>query len=72
MPAGGAATAAPADRDVRFLPERVAQPGAAPSEAAGEARSPATDLRGLPKRTRAVTGALAGPKRLARRLIVLS
>ena len=46
------------------LLERVAALGSTLSDAAGEARSLATDLRKLKKRNRAVTGALAGLKRL--------
>ena len=46
------------------LLERVALLGTTLSEAAGEARSLAMDLRKLKKRNRAVTGALAGLKRL--------
>ena len=44
---------------------RVAALGSTLSEAAGEARSLAADLRKLKKRNRAVTGALAGLKKLA-------
>ena len=54
-------TAAP-DHDA--LLERVALLGTTLSEAADGARSLATDLRKLKKRNRAVTGALAGLKRL--------
>ena len=43
---------------------RVAALGSTLSEAAGEARSIATDLRKLKRRNRAVTGALAGLKKL--------
>ncbi len=50
------------DHDV--LLERVSALGTTLSEAAGEARSLATDLRKLKRRNRAVTGALAGLKRL--------
>ena len=46
------------------LLERVAALGSTLSEAAGEARSLATDLRKLKRRNRAVTGALAGLKKL--------
>ena len=46
------------------LLERVALLGTTLSEAAGEARSLATDLRKLKKRNRTVTSALAGLKRL--------
>ncbi len=46
------------------LLERVSALGSTLSEAAGEARSLATDLRKLKKRNRAVTGALAGLKKL--------
>ncbi|MEM9703505.1 MAG: hypothetical protein AAF907_13785, partial [Planctomycetota bacterium] len=46
------------------LLERVSALGATLSEAAGEARSLTTDLRKLKKRNRAVSGALAGLKRL--------
>ena len=46
------------------LLERVAALGSTLSDAAGEARSLATDLRKLKKRNRAVTGALAGLKKL--------
>ncbi len=46
------------------LLERVSALGSTLSEAAGEARSLATDIRKLKKRNRAVTGALAGLKRL--------
>ena len=46
------------------LLERVSALGSTLSEAAGEARSLATDLRKLKRRNRAVTGALAGLKRL--------
>ena len=46
------------------LLERVSALGSTLSDAAGEARSLATDLRKLKKRNRAVTGALAGLKRL--------
>ena len=58
---GGEPDAAP-DHDE--LLERVAALGSTLSEAAGEARSLASDLRKLKKRNRAVTGALAGLKRL--------
>ena len=46
------------------LLERVAALGSTLSDAAGEARSLATDLRKLKRRNRAVTGALAGLKKL--------
>ena len=46
------------------LLERVSALGSTLSEAAGEARSLATDLRKLKRRNRAVTGALAGLKKL--------
>ena len=46
------------------LLERVSALGSTLSDAAGEARSLASDLRKLKKRNRAVTGALAGLKRL--------
>ena len=46
------------------LLERVAALGGTLSDAAGEARSLATDLRKLKRRNRAVTGALAGLKEL--------
>ena len=46
------------------LLERVSALGSTLSEAAGEARSLATDLRKLKKRNRTVTSALAGLKRL--------
>ena len=46
------------------LLERVSALGSTLSEAAGEARSLATDLRKLKRRNRAVSGALAGLKRL--------
>ena len=54
------------------LLERVSALGSTLSEAAGEARSLATDLRKLKRRNRAVTGALAGAEeaRLPRRLNV--
>ena len=46
------------------LLERVSALGSTLSDAAGEARSLATDLRKLKRRNRAVTGALAGLKKL--------
>ena len=46
------------------LLERVAALGSTLSDAAGEARSLATDLRKLKRRNRAVTDALAGLKKL--------
>ena len=52
----------PLDHDAVLA--RVAALGSTLSEAAGEARSLATDLRKLKRRNRAVTGALAGLKRL--------
>ena len=58
---GDAPDAAP-DHDE--LLERVAALGSTLSKAAGEARSLATDLRKLKRRNRAVTGALAGLKKL--------
>ena len=58
---GDESNAAP-DHDA--LLERVAALGSTLSEAAGEARSLATDLRKLKRRNRAVTGALAGLKKL--------
>ena len=58
---GGEPDAAP-DHD--GLLERVSALGSTLSEAAGEARSLATDLRKLKRRNRAVTGALAGLKKL--------
>ena len=56
------AAAPPLDHDAVL--ERVAALGSTLSEAAGEARSLATDLRKLKRRNRAVTGALAGLKKL--------
>ena len=58
---GDESSAAP-DHDA--LLERVSALGSTLSEAAGEARSLATDLRKLKRRNRAVTGALAGLKKL--------
>ena len=58
---GDESNAAP-DHDA--LLERVAALGGMLSDAASEARSLATDLRKLKKRNRAVTGALAGLKKL--------
>ena len=52
----------PPDHDA--LLERVSALGSTLSEAASEARSLATDLRKLKRRNRAVTGALAGLKKL--------
>ncbi|QDT17214.1 hypothetical protein [Alienimonas californiensis] len=52
----------PPDHDA--LLERVSALGSTLSDAASEARSLATDLRKLKRRNRAVTGALAGLKRL--------
>ena len=59
---GAEAETPPLDHDAVL--ERVAALGSTLSEAAGEARSLATDLRKLKRRNRAVTGALAGLKRL--------